>query len=53
MKRAADKMFAMSWVITVGPHPDDLWVVSKANLATLLCPKRQVTTCIQAMYVIG
>ena len=38
MKRAADKMFAMSWVVTVGPRPGDLWVISKDNLATLAPP---------------
>ena len=38
MKQAAENMFAMSWVITVGPRPDDLWVVSKDNLATLVPP---------------
>ena len=38
VKRAADKMFTMSWVVTVGPRPDDLWVVGKDNLATLAPP---------------
>ena len=26
VKRAADKMFAMPWVVTVGPRPAYLWV---------------------------
>ena len=38
MKRAADKMFAMSWVVTVGPRPDDLWVIGKDNLTPLVPP---------------
>ncbi len=38
MKRAASKMFAMSWVVTVGPRPDDLWVIGKHNLTTLAPP---------------
>ena len=37
-ERAADKMFAMCWVVTVGPRPDDLWVTAKDNLATLAPP---------------
>ena len=31
MKREADKMFAMYWVVTVGPRPEDLWVIGKDN----------------------
>ena len=31
-------MFAMSWVVTVGPRPDDLWVIDKDYLATLAPP---------------
>ena len=38
VKRAADKMFAISWVVTVGPRPDDLWVIGKDNLETLAPP---------------
>ena len=32
MKRAADKMFAISWVVTIGPRHDHLWVIGKDNL---------------------
>ena len=35
VKRAADKMFTMSWIATIGPRPDDLWVIGKDNLVTL------------------
>ena len=35
VKREADKMFAMFWVVTVGPRPEDLWVIGKDNLTTL------------------
>ena len=38
MKREADKMFAMPWVVTVGPRPENLWVISKGNLTTLAPP---------------
>ena len=38
MKRTADNMFAKSWVVTVGPRPNDLWVTGKNNLATLAPP---------------
>ena len=38
MKRAAGKMFAMSWIVIVGPRPDDLWVIGKDYLATLALP---------------
>ena len=38
MKRAADKNFTLSWVVTVGPRPDDLWVFCKDNLAALATP---------------
>ena len=34
-KREADKMFIMSWVVTVGPRPEYLWVIGKDNLTTL------------------
>ena len=35
MERAVHKIFTMSWIVTVGPHPDNLWVIGKDNLATL------------------
>ena len=38
VKRAVDKMLTMSWVVTVGPYRDYLWVISKDNLATLAPP---------------
>ena len=38
MKGAADKMFAISWVVTVGLCPDDIWVVGKDNITTTLVP---------------
>ena len=38
MKQAADKMFTMSWIVTVGPRSGDLWVIGKDNLATLAPP---------------
>ena len=37
MKREADTFFAISWVVTVGPRPEDLWVIGKDNL-TILAP---------------
>ncbi len=38
MKRAANKIFAMAWVVTVGPRHDDLWVIGMDNLTTLAPP---------------
>ena len=38
VKREADKMFAMCWVATVRPRPEDLWVIGKDNLTTLAPP---------------
>ena len=31
-------MFVMFWVVTVGPRPDDLWVIGRDNLTTLAPP---------------
>ena len=31
-------MYAMTWVVTVGPRPEDLWVIDKDNLTTLSLP---------------
>ena len=31
-------MFILSWVVTVGPRPEDLWVIGKDNLTTLVPP---------------
>ena len=38
VKREAVKMFAMSRVVTVGPRPEDQWVIDKDNLRTLAPP---------------
>ena len=38
VKRAADTIFTMSWIVTVGPRPGDLWVIDKDNLATSAPP---------------
>ena len=38
MKRAADKIFTMSWIVTVGPRPVNLWVIGKDIMATLAPP---------------
>ena len=37
-KREADNKFIMSWVVTVGPRPENLWVIGKDNLTTLAPP---------------